>query len=38
MFDQFWDLDKLVEDRVPGKVDIVVYDPLLRAFLGLGFM
>jgi hypothetical protein len=38
MFDQFWDFDKLVEGRVQGKVEIVGSQPLLRAFLGLGFM
>jgi hypothetical protein len=37
-FDRFWDFDRLVEGEAQGEVDIVVYHPLIREFLCLGFM
>jgi hypothetical protein len=38
MIDHFWDFDRLVEDRVPGEVEIVGSWPLFREILGLWFM
>jgi hypothetical protein len=38
MFDQFWDFDRLVEGGAQGEVEIMGSRPLLREFLGLGFM
>ena len=37
-FDQFWDFDRLVEGRAQGKAEIAGSWPLIREFLGFGFM
>jgi hypothetical protein len=38
MFDQFWDFNRLVEGGAQGEAEIVGSLPLIREFLGLGFM
>jgi hypothetical protein len=38
MFDHFWDFNRLVEGGVQGKAEIAGSHPLLREFLGLGFL
>jgi hypothetical protein len=34
----FWDFDKPVEDKAPGKAEIAGSHPPFTRFLGLGFM
>jgi hypothetical protein len=38
MFDQFWDFDKLVEDKAPRQSGDHGIFPPFTGFLGLGFM
>jgi hypothetical protein len=38
MFDRFWKFDMLGKGRVQEEVEIAGSWPLLRNFLGLGFM
>jgi hypothetical protein len=38
MFDRFWDFNRLVKGGVQGEVEITGSQPLIGAFLGLGFM
>jgi hypothetical protein len=38
MFDRFWNFDRLVEGKAQGEAEITGYRPLIREFLGLGFM
>jgi hypothetical protein len=38
MFYHFWDFDRMFEDGVPGKAEIMGSQTLFRALLALGFM